>query len=88
MDTAHLLDRRAFLSRVALSVGGVAVASALPVSLLQASPACLAHDPCADWTIDDMWAAYPPYAFRRDSEQPRMAAAAVHLDGLDALFAV
>jgi hypothetical protein len=89
MEPNFLLDRRAFLNRVALSVGGVAVASALPVSLLQASPACLASDPCGDWTVDDMCTAYPPYAFRRDAEQPRAAVAGgVHLDALDALFAV
>lgn len=83
------LDRRAFLGRIALSVGGVAVASALPVSLLEASPSvCTAFDPCGDWTVDDMCGAYPPYAFRRDADQPRDARReAPHLDGLDALFA-
>jgi hypothetical protein len=83
------LDRRAFLGRFALSVGGVAVSAALPVSLLEASPAaCMAFDPCGDWTLDDMCGAYPPYAFRRDADHPRDARhQAVHLDGLDALFA-
>ena len=83
------LDRRAFLGRVAVSVGGVAIASTLPVSLLEASPAaCTAFDPCGDWTLDDMCGAYPPYAFRRDADHPRDARRdAVHLDGLDALFA-
>lgn len=83
------IDRRAFLGRVVVSVGGVVVASALPVSLLEASPAaCVAHDPCGDWTLDDACGAYPPYSFRRHSDHPRDARRdAVHLDGLDALFA-
>jgi hypothetical protein len=90
MQAKFVLDRRAFLGRVALSVGGVAVASALPVSLLEASPAaCGFQDPCGDWTVDDMCNAYPPYAFRRDADQPRSPPAApVHRDGLDVLFAV
>ena len=80
--------RRAFLSQVMLSVGGIAVASALPVSMLQASPVCIARDLCGDWQLDDMCSAYPPYAFRRDAEHPpSVARNAVHLDGLDALFA-
>jgi hypothetical protein len=88
MDGSFMLDRRAFLNRVAVSVGGVAIAAALPVSLLQASPVCAARDPCGDWTVDDMCGAYPPYAFRRDADQPHARQASVHLDGLDALFAV
>jgi hypothetical protein len=80
------LGRRAFLGRIAVSVGGVAVASALPVSLLEASPACLPHDPCGDWQLDDVCGAYPPYAFRRDADHPRDASRdPVHRDGLDAL---
>jgi hypothetical protein len=86
MDARFIPDRRRFLGRIALSVGGIAVATALPVSLLQASPACLAYDPCGDWTLDDMCSAYPPYAFRRDAEVPRTAAAPQHVDGLDVLF--
>jgi len=91
--SAHLLsggiDRRAFLGRAFLSVGGIAVASALPVSLLEASPACLSNDPCGDWTLDDVCGAYPPYSFRRHSDFPRDARAErPHLDGLDVLFAV
>ncbi len=86
-----MIDRRAFLGRVVVSVGGVVVASALPMSLLQASPAtsaCVAFDPCGDWTVDDACGAYPPYSFRRHSDHPRDARRdAVHLDGLDALFA-
>jgi len=89
MAAEFTLDRRAFLNRIAVSVGGMVVAAAVPVSLLQASPVCSAHDPCGDWTIDDMCGAYPPYAFRRDAEQPRsMTRTAVHLDGLDVLFAL
>jgi hypothetical protein len=88
MEHKFTFDRRSFLNGFALSVGGVAVATALPVSLLQASPACLAHDPCGDWTLDDMCAAYPPYAFRRDAELPRTAPTPAHVDGLDALFNV
>ena len=82
------IDRRAFLGKALFSVGGVAVASALPVSLLEASPACLAHDPCGDWTLDDACGAYPPYSFRRHSDYPRDARREKpHLDGLDVLFA-
>jgi hypothetical protein len=84
---ATALDRRAFLGRMVVSVGGVAIASALPVSLLEASPACLASDPCGDWQLDDMCGAYPPYAFRRHADHPRDARHDVaHRDGLDALF--
>jgi hypothetical protein len=86
MEAGFVADRRRFLGQVALSVGGIAVASALPVSLLQAGPACMAHDPCGDWTLDDMCGAYPPYAFRRDAEVPRTAPAPLVLDGLDVLF--
>ena len=87
MTREFTLDRRAFLNRVAVSIGGIVVGAAMPVSLLQASPVCSAFDPCGDWTVDDMCGAYPPYAFRRDSEAPRAVQGAVHLDGLDAIFA-
>lgn len=80
-------ERRAFLQRVVVSVGGVVVASALPVSMLEASPVCLAADPCGDWTLDDQWSAYPPYACRKDIEVPRTASQPAHVDGLDVLFA-
>ncbi len=65
-------DRRAFLGRMTITVGGVACAALLPVSLLEAaqcSPARLVdyrdfHDACGDWQLDDMCSHYPPYAFR------------------------
>ncbi len=81
------MNRRGFLNRVVVTFGGAAVGTALPVSLLQASPACLAHDPCGDWTVDDMCLAYPPYAFRRDADQPRTRAMPEVREGLDFLFA-
>ena len=66
--------RRAFLGGVSLSVGGVAMATLLPSSLLQAAPVgprCGAHDPCGDWQLDDICNSYPPYAFRIDTGTPR-----------------
>lgn len=82
-----MIDRRAFLGRIVVTAGGVAIGAALPVSLLEASPACLPLDPCGDWTVDDMCLAYPPYAFRRDSDVRRTRQQPVVRDGLDALFA-
>lgn len=69
------LDRRSFMGRIALSAGGAAAASVLPVSLLQAREVCAAvaapghPDSCGDWTLDDICTAYPPYAsdIRRSS---------------------
>jgi hypothetical protein len=82
-------DRRQFLGSTVFTLAGVAAGAALPVSLLQASPACLRGDPCGDWTLDDICGAYPPYAFRRDADHPRTAALpAFQVDPLDALFAV
>ena len=62
------LQRREFLGSVSLAVGGAAVASWMPASLLQAAPAgCLVNaadhpDACGDWQLDDVFTAYPPYS--------------------------
>jgi hypothetical protein len=81
-------ERRAFLGKAVFLLGGATVASVLPASLLAASPACMATDPCRDWQLDDMCSAYPPYAYRHDAGQARMRArAASQVDPLDALFA-
>ena len=61
-------DRRQFLGRLSFTLGGTALASCLPVSLLQAAPAaCLVNakawpDACGDWQLDDICLAYPPYS--------------------------
>jgi hypothetical protein len=66
-DSDRALNRRAFLGQMSLSMGGVAVATLAPISLLEAAPMCAVSaelaDPCGDWTVDDMCMAYPPYAF-------------------------
>ena len=83
---ASVFDRRAFLGRFTLTLGGAVVASALPGSFLQAAPvglACTFHDPCGDWHVDDMCAAYPPYAFRVEAGVPssgRMTAQVAPID--------
>jgi hypothetical protein len=85
-STGFRTDRRAFLSGVSLSVGGVAVASLLPVSLLQAAPVgltCAAHDPCGDWQLDDICNSYPPYAFRIDTGVPRHERVTARVDAVD-----
>lgn len=70
-------QRREFLGRVTVTVGGVALGGLLPVSLLQAAPAaCLVDasryaDPCGDWQIDDVFTAYPPYSLHPASALPR-----------------
>jgi hypothetical protein len=82
------LDRRAFIGSIACSAGSAAAAVMLPVSVLEAGEVCVAvgtphyPDPCADWTLDDMCTAYPPYAFdirrgtlRRASISAQVAAA-------------
>jgi hypothetical protein len=59
-------DRRQFLVRIAVTAGGSAMASLLPVSLLQAGENCAAvtyADPCGDWAVDDMCNAFPGYAY-------------------------
>lgn len=79
--------RRGFLGQAIFCIGGAASGAVLPVSLLQASPACIATDLCGDWQLDDICSAYPPYAFRRDAGQPRHARQqSGHVDPLDALF--
>jgi hypothetical protein len=79
-------QRRAFLGGVAFSVGGVAMATLLPCSLLQAAPAgllCGAHDPCGDWQLDDICNSYPPYAFRIDTGVPLHVHVATGYDAVD-----
>jgi hypothetical protein len=86
---APRLDRRAFLGGVTLTVGGAVVTSLLPVSLLQAAPAglaCTFHDPCGDWTLDDMCGAYPPYAFRIDSGIPHAGRMSAHVEPVDQMW--
>jgi hypothetical protein len=83
-------DRRTFLGQMTLTVGGAAVASILPVSLLQArptGPVCAYHDPCGDWNVDDMCAAYPPYAFRIDAGVPRHAPMTARVEPIDQMWA-
>ena len=82
------LDRRAFLGRVTVTAGGIAVAALAPASLLQASearrfPACVAHDPCGDWQLDDMCQAYPPYSYRIATAVPQAGSIAAHVDPID-----
>ena len=83
------LDRRAFLGGVTLTVGGAVVTSLLPVTLLQAAPkgmACGFHDPCGDWTVDDMCGAYPPYAFRIDSGVPHAGRMSARVEAVDLMW--
>ena len=82
------LDRRAFLGRVTVTVGGIAVAALAPVSLLQASetsrfPACVMHDPCGDWQLDDMCAAYPPYSFHVAPAVPQSGSLTAQVEPID-----
>jgi hypothetical protein len=80
--------RRSFLGQAVFCLGGVAAGATLPVSLLQAGPACLATDLCGDWQLDDICSSYPPYSFRRDAGHARDAQYPEALvDPLDALFA-
>ena len=79
-------QRRAFLGGVTLSVGGVAMATLLPSSLLQAAPVglrCGAHDPCGDWQLDDICISYPPYAFRIDTGVPRHGRVMAAVEAVD-----
>jgi hypothetical protein len=78
MDARFNADRRRFLGGISVSVAGVAVGALVPVSLLEAAPACIVPgataagylDPCGDWQLDDVCLAYPPYAFRTGPAQP------------------
>lgn len=54
------LDRREFLASVVLVAGGIAVSAAVPwprAAFGEPAPVRL-----SDWTIDDVWGAYPRYA--------------------------
>jgi hypothetical protein len=81
-------QRRAFLARATITVGGVAAGLA-PVSLLDAAPAaCRVNvsvhaDTCGDWTVDDICNAYPPYAFRTGAARPHTRPMAVQVDAVD-----
>ena len=83
------LDRRRFLGTVTVTVGGAALGTLLPVSLLQAAPAaCLVDasrypDPCGDWQLDDICNAYPPYSLHPAPAVPgvmRMSAVVESVD--------
>lgn len=85
------LDRRAFLGRITVTAGGIAVAALAPVSLLQASeasrfPACVRHDPCGDWQLDDMCAAYPPYSFHAAPVVPQSEYLMAHVEPIDSAW--
>lgn len=89
MPVSFQPERRSFLGQAVCCLGGAAAGAALPVSLLQASPACIAVDACGDWQLDDMCCTYPPYAFRRDADLPRRVnREEFQIDPLDVLFAV
>lgn len=88
MEISFRPERRSFLGQAVFCVGGAAAGVTLPVSLLEASPACIATDPCGDWQLDDICSSYPPYSFQRDAGQARGAHQSHGLvDPLDALFA-
>ena len=86
---ADALDRRRFLGQVTLGIGGVALGTLVPVSLLEAAPAaCLVDasmypDPCGDWNVDDMCSAYPPYAFNTGPSIPHSVVHADSVAGAD-----
>lgn len=74
------INRRDFLGGVALTAGGIAVSAAMPwlaapVGAEQPTLATL-----SDFSIDDMWGAYPRYAesipYPRAHEPGTMSAAA------------
>ncbi|MEO6078553.1 MAG: hypothetical protein ABIQ86_02080 [Steroidobacteraceae bacterium] len=64
--TACDMDRRSFLGSVSFVAGGAALSSWLPISLVQAAPACVT-DACGDWQLDDICIAYPPYSLHMKS---------------------
>jgi hypothetical protein len=76
------LDRRQFLGGVSLTLGGSALGSWLPVSLLEAAPVACHADACGDWQLDDICIAYPPYSMQMSSPTPQ-AAANVVVDPVD-----
>ena len=86
-DPTVVVDRRGFLIRVVMGAGGVVVSGMAPVSLLEAATNCpvspLAVDPCGDWQLDDMCAAYPPYAFRTGAAVPHTSPRQVDAAGAD-----
>lgn len=81
-------SRRRFLGQITLTTGGLAVWGLAPASLLEASGVRLVcttafHDPCGDWTLDDMCNAYPPYAFRTPAAVPHTRPAQLAAAGAD-----
>jgi hypothetical protein len=69
-------ERRAFLMQGSWLVGGLTLSSSFAGSLLAGTTgACLVNaalypDPCGDWTVDHVCAAWPPYAFHTGPAQP------------------
>jgi hypothetical protein len=74
---ACALDRRQFLGRVSLTLGGTALGAWVPASLLEAAPATCYTDACGDWQLDDICIAYPPYSLHMNSPAPPAAARAL-----------
>ena len=82
------LNRRDFLHGAAVAAGGVSVSMTLPwlAGPVGAAEPLLAR--LSDWTIDDMWGAYPRYAEPIDYPRPvaPRAASAAAAGSIDALF--
>jgi hypothetical protein len=78
-------DRRAFIGKVTLSIGGVTVSSLLPASILQAAPTlnCYAIDPCGDWQLDDICNSYPPYSLRVVANVTKQGSVTANVDSAD-----
>jgi hypothetical protein len=70
-------DRRQFLCRTSLTLGGAALGAWLPVSLLEAAPAACLVDASGDWQLDDICIAYPPYSLHMKSPAPPAVATAL-----------
>lgn len=86
------MERREFLGAASLAAGGIAFSAAVPWAATAppaaaasraapSVPAASAPGRLEDWTIDDVWGAYPRYADpigfgRRPEESPAGAAAA------------
>lgn len=86
LHASFKLDRRAFLGGVSLAAGGVLVSTLIPVQVEAATCAASSAvtDPCGDWTIDDMWGAYPPYSHPIPYGRPQVAPMDVTtLEGVD-----